>query len=543
MSDESIENFKNMLEQQSSRYKEESKNIQAISFASYITPVFKENKYKNFITAGPDNLWPQYLVRLAESCPIHKAILEDKVKQVIGEGFAIDDSEDKDQVSQMTEFLKKINIKKQLKRWAKDQQYFGYFFIGITWNKTRTAIANIYHVDATTIRVGEPNEDGIIDYFWYSEDWTRYKKTNFRPKKVQRFDPLNRIDENCLVMIKNYNPNTRFYTLPEYNACRDAIELSAALTSYMLNSILNGLTPSLNISFNNGIPTEEERETVYRTINGLFKGDKNAGRYILSFNQSKQNSTEITPINVGNMSEQYAQLGSYAEDQIIRGHGTYPILVGKTEPGKLGGAGNSSELEVTSEDFFNKVIEPAQDSIEEIMQDLLEINGWEIRVFIKPLKKISSALSDTLLMNTMTVDEIRRKINLSPLSESDKANLAINITNPPAPSETSPTPGTTAPATQSEMQNESPVAPVNDNIKNLNAKQHQQLIRIIRQYGKGQLTKETASVLLQTGLGLSEDDINKMLPDTEDDSEETMAIATPGLKPYVNELPTKKKKD
>lgn len=430
-----IEELQNLQNEFGRKVKfQENSNIQSLNFAEYNSPIFKEKTYKDWINAGPDNLWPNYLVKLANNCALHNAIIDSKQQQVTGEGIKIEDSEDKAQLAAMLEFLKKSNIKKQLKRWAYDQSLFGYFFIGITWSRDRTKISKIYHVDATTIRVGKPDrdDDNRITHFYYSEDWSRYRKHDFSPQKIERFDPLNRVDPNCILMVRGYRPNTRFYNLPSYEGCRDAIELSTNLTSYMLNSIKNGLTPSLNISFNNGIPSEEEKSTIYNSINGLFSGAKNAGRFILSFNQSKDNATTVEPINVSNLSEMYSNLGEYAEGQIIRGHRTSPILVGTATPGKLGGAGSTNELEVSSEDYHNKVIEPAQAEIEEVIQDLLEVNNFSLRIFIQPCKKISSSYSDQVLLNTLTVDEIRSKMNMPPLASSDKENLAINITNVPS---------------------------------------------------------------------------------------------------------------
>ena len=45
----------------------------------------------------------------------------------------------------------------------------------------------------------------------------------------------------------------------------------------------------------------------------------------------------------------------------------------------------------------------------------------------------------------------------------------------------------------------------------MTGRHQQQLLRIIRQYGQGKLNKQQASVLLRTGLGLKEEDINLML--------------------------------
>jgi len=48
-------------------------------------------------------------------------------------------------------------------------------------------------------------------------------------------------------------------------------------------------------------------------------------------------------------------------------------------------------------------------------------------------------------------------------------------------------------------------------ITNMTGRHQQQLLRIIRQYGQGKINKQQASVLLRTGLGLKEEDINLML--------------------------------
>jgi len=54
---------------------------------------------------------------------------------------------------------------------------------------------------------------------------------------------------------------------------------------------------------------------------------------------------------------------------------------------------------------------------------------------------------------------------------------------------------------------------VNENIKNMTAKQHQQLLRIIRQFKRGQLDKVQASILIKSGLGLDDSEVEALLGD------------------------------
>ena len=367
MTQEELNELKNELgvyNQGTNHYKEGSA-IQALKFASYNIPNFKEKKFKDWVNCGPDNLWPLYLLKLVNNCAIHNRIIESKVRQIAGEGLTVQDSEDKDQLAQMEAFLKKIKFnKKTLKRIAFDQQLFGYFFLGITWNKARTGIANIYHVDASSIRVGTPDEEcREITHMYYSEDWTQYKKQNFQPEKIAVFDENRRIEENQILMVRGYRPATRFYNLPSYIGCLDAIEAYSELGNHILNNVKQGFSPNLNISFNNGQPTDEEREVVYRTINSLYTG--NGPKFILSFNNSKENATTFDPINTDNMSEVYAGIKEKCQNDIVVGHGlTSPILAGIAMPGQLGGV--SGEIERASEAFFNYVISPAQIQIEEV---------------------------------------------------------------------------------------------------------------------------------------------------------------------------------
>ncbi len=535
--DDELINFTQLLSAQQNGYKNDSA-LQTFNFASYAVPVFKEKLYKEWISCGDNNLYPNYLVDKMNKCAIHNAIIESKVRQIIGEGMTVEDSQDKDQLSQVTAFLKKINMKKLLRRIAFDYELFGYFFIGVTWSNDRTKIANLYHVDATSIRVGKPNPDTReIDKFYYSEDWTQFKKKDFIPEEIPVFDPNCRIEANCLLMVRGYRPNTRFYNLPTYVGAMNAIELNYEIGNYMLNSIKNGLSPSMNIAFNNGNPSDEEKEVIYKQIRNLYSGSNNAGKFILSFNQSKDNATTVDPIETSNMSEIYSKLSEFCQNEIVRGHRLpNPILAGISVPGQLG---LSNEIVQSAELFYNQVIAPVQLLLEETMQDLLEVNNFTLKVFIKDSNPISFTYSDATLLNILTINELRQRIGMPPLSDADIKNLAIRIAKPEANKEPAnsaqPTPAKKA---TEGLSTDEPII-VNEAIRGLTAKQHQQLVRVIRQYSKGQITKEVATVLLKTGLGLSQEDIDAMLPDIED---ETLSISTPGVSPYVDQVDPKKKK-
>ena len=61
---------------------------------------------------------------------------------------------------------------------------------------------------------------------------------------------------------------------------------------------MQGLSPSMLINFNNGIPNQEERTLLERRIAEKFSGSSNAGKFILAFNDNKETQAEITPVQL-----------------------------------------------------------------------------------------------------------------------------------------------------------------------------------------------------------------------------------------------------
>ena len=60
---------------------------------------------------------------------------------------------------------------------------------------------------------------------------------------------------------------------------------------------------------------------------------------------------------------------------------------------------------------------------------------------------------------------------------------------------------------------------VNDNLRSMSGRQWQQMTRIVREFSKGKITREQASMMLRSGYGLSDDEVTTMLGAEEQFSE------------------------
>ena len=83
------------------------------------------------------------------------------------------------------------------------------------------------------------------------------------------------------------------------------------------------------INFNNGTPTEDEQRDIERAITQKFSGTSNAGRFILSFNDSNDYGATITPVQLSDAHNQYQFLSDESMRKIMVSHRVIsPMLLG-----------------------------------------------------------------------------------------------------------------------------------------------------------------------------------------------------------------------
>jgi len=103
-----------------------------------------------------------------------------------------------------------------------------------------------------------------------------------------------------------------FYTI--FTRLLASIEIDVNIKEFHANNLKNGMLPSLWINMNNGIPGDEEQRLVTRALESQFTSVNNAGRPIISFNESKELSPEITQIATSGNDQYYQTI----YDDIVR---------------------------------------------------------------------------------------------------------------------------------------------------------------------------------------------------------------------------------
>ena len=168
------------------------------------------------------------------------------------------------------------------------------------------------------------------------------------------------------------------------------------IKNFHLQNLQNGFFPSIFISLNNGVPSEEERSQVYRHLTDKYSSTNNAGGLFLNFSDDKDHEPTITPLSPTASDNFYVGMDEIVRNTILTGHRiTSPKLLGIETPGSLG---SKDEVIEGYEHFLRTVIVPLQDQILEQLQKVLFLKDKKLY----KLEIVQNEIFDTDKTETVT---------------------------------------------------------------------------------------------------------------------------------------------
>jgi hypothetical protein len=397
--------------------------ILSLDLSSETSPVVQEVRGREYIEYGTEhwrNLYPQFLIDLYYNSSTHAAIINTTAEMIAGEDLIVDENENLEQFVKLKKFFAEANGKETLheviKKISFDFKLQGAFALHIIWNKAKTEIAEIHHVPVERVRAAKPNAMGKVDCYYVCADWSN-TRTN-KPMKLAAFNTKDRTNPSQLLYTGLYSPNMDIYHTPDYLAANNWALVDQRVAEFHLNNISNGFSGSYMISFANGVPTQEERFQIERSLAEKFTGASNSGKFVLTFSDDKTRTPEITPITVSNADKQYLALQELLVQNILTGHRvTSPMLMGIKNDTGLGS--NVDEMNAAFEIYLNTVVIPFQKHIVKTLSKIFEINGINIPFSFVQAKPITSKFTIEDMKEVMTEDEIREELGLKPLSDEE----------------------------------------------------------------------------------------------------------------------------
>jgi len=357
-------------------------NIRFVNLSTYTTPEVKEYRDKDWVAYGNDNNYFQYLIDRYNGSATNNAIINGISELIYGKGLDASDSVRKpDQYAQMKSLFSKDCMRKV----SADLKMMGQCAFQIIYSKDHQQITEVYHMPVESLRAEKCNDEGDIEAYYYAKDWSAVKDKKETPMRIPAFGFSNEGIE--ILYVRPYRAGFYYYSPVDYQGGLPYAELEEEVANYHINNIKNGMSPSMLINFNNGVPTEEERYLIESRIGEKFSGTSNAGKFILAFNDNKEMAADITPVQLSDASDQYQFLADESMRKLMVAHRvTSPMLLGIKDQSGLGN--NAEELQTASTLFDNTIIRPFQELILDACDKILAFNDISLNLYFKTLQPL-----------------------------------------------------------------------------------------------------------------------------------------------------------
>lgn len=369
-----------------------------VNLSTYTSPEIKEVNGEDWIEYGVDNNYFQYLIDRYNGSPTNNAAINGISQAIYGKGLNATDSNRKpNEYAQMLSLFKKDVVR----RCCYDLKLMGQAAIQVIYSKDRSKIVQLEHMPIETLRAEKCNEDGEVPAYYYYNDWANIKKSD-DPLRIPAFGMSNESIE--IYYIKPYKSGFYYYSPVDYQGGLQYAELEEEVSNYHLNNIMNGLSPSMLINFNNGTPNQQERQLIETKIAQKFSGTSNAGKFILAFNDNKESQAEITPVQLSDAHNQYQFLSEESTQKIMVAHRIVsPMLLGIKDGSGLGN--NADEIKTASLLMDNTVIRPFQELLIDCFDQILAYNDISLNLYFTTLQPLEFTEVDTSIQDKETIEE------------------------------------------------------------------------------------------------------------------------------------------
>jgi hypothetical protein len=354
-------------------------NNNIIQLSSYTAPVIVENNKNEWVEYGEDNNYYQFLIERYSNSATNNAVINNICRLIYGQGLTATDSAMKpNEWAQLLSILKEDD----LRRIIFDLYALGQCALQIHYDKGHKAITRAFHTPIQLLRPEKCNKDGDIVGYFYSDNWTDPKK--YVPKRFDSFGTSKKEVE--ILYLAPYSAGMKYFSNVDYQGGIDYALLEEKIAEYLINEVSNSFAPTTIVNFNNGSPTDEQKDEISAQVIGKLTGSKGK-KVVISFNDNENTKTTVDTIPLQDAADHYSYLSDESTAKILRSHNvTTPLLFGVTSAS--GFSSNADEMKTGALLFENMVIKPKQQMIVEMLKKVLSFNGVSLNLKFKTLNPL-----------------------------------------------------------------------------------------------------------------------------------------------------------
>ena len=451
-------------------------------FAINQAPKLSVDKTKDIVKWGIKNDYPSKLLFWFNNDAEHGAICRGKSRYITG--LSIHPKEENGQAEQWLKYANPTESWYDLTRKLDmDEVLSGGYFLKIVSNALGQPL-HYYHLDFAKCRISECGQ-----YVRYSNDWSKFDES------ITTFPVWDKNTYGTSVFVyKQYVPTATklsgTYPQPEYLSCTLDIDTDVRISTFGNSLVGKNFSAGHIVTVFNGQKDPKAQKDLSERIKGNHAGEENTGDTVVIFTDVNGKATEITAVPTNDLDKQYEAISKRNQQKKLTGHNVSGVLFKIKTEGQLG---NRAELIEAHELFINEYAKVKQEAKLIVMQMFYKLRfGVEIEFIIEQVQPIGLELP---LENQNVVNALNSKdpnIITNYLIEKYGIKLPEILPNEQAPGS------------------------VNQNLKGLTGRESQDMLRIVRQFDKGQMTRQQAILRLTSGYGLTEVEASKFLNENDD---------------------------
>jgi hypothetical protein len=351
-------------------------NIHLIELNQYERPTITEERNRDWIGIGDDNNYYQALIDAYMDSTTNNAVINGIVDRIYGKGLEATDSARKpDMYAMMRSLLKK----KDMRRVCQDLKLLGEGAFQVTYSGGQ--IKSITHFPRETLRAEKCNEDGDVEAYYYSADWSKVTRNT----TLKRIPVFGSGAEQEIYIVRRYVTGYFYYSPADYQISYATLEKEIA--DYLINDCQNGFSGTKVVNFNNGVPDREKQLSIKNDVLTKITGSYGE-KVIIAFNNDAESKTTIDDVPLNDAPAHYSYLSEECSRKVMVTHRvTSPLLIGLRD-GNSGLGSNSEEIINASLLFDNVVIRPYQELLLDCIDEMLAVNNIALDLYFKTIEPL-----------------------------------------------------------------------------------------------------------------------------------------------------------
>ena len=394
----------------------DKKNIHILELSTYSQPDIIEDSKNDWVEYGVNNDHYEFLIDRYKNSTTNNSIINNVARLIYGKGLnASNASKKPNEFAQMKSLFKP----KTLRALALNEYMLGCGVLQCIFDEKHTKVIRVEAVKTKHVRPAKCNEDGEIEAYYYSDNWSDTKK--FPPKRIPAFGTSKEPIE-FLVYGKD-SIDLKYFSEVDYQACIPYCVLEEEISNYLINDTQNGFSGTKVVNFNSGTPSEEQQRLIANKVKGQLTGAQ-GDKVIIAFNDNQEEKTTVEDIPLNNAPEHYTYLSTEAQAKILNNHNVVsPMIVGITTANS-GFSSNGDEIEVATKFFYNQTVKPHQELLIDAIDEILAFNGISLKLYFENLNLLQTREEvETVLEDNTKLGEEDSEENNKDIETSKKFNL------------------------------------------------------------------------------------------------------------------------